>query len=141
MADVQISSNGTNMSHPLQTSSLDANKESTSETYSDKVKKMANDASSQVSRFANDTSTQVASAYDGATSAVGRRLNDTGRRVEQSDLLQRTGRTMSDVGTYLDDAKLEHISSYARDTVRRNPLAAVAIGVGAGILLGRWISK
>lgn len=137
MANPQIS-NGTNLSHAVQTnkSAIDAN-----DSYPERVKKMANDASSQVSRLANDASAQVATAYDGATSAVGRKLSDTGHRIEQSDLLQRTGRTMSNVGGYLDEAKLEDVSTYARETVRRNPLAAVAIGVGAGILLGRWMSK
>ncbi len=110
-------------------------------SYAEKAKKAASDASDQISRLATDASDRVATAYDGATSAVGRRMVDTGSKLESSDIVQRTGRRMNEVGSYLERAKLEDISEYTRSQVRRNPLAAVAIGIGAGVLIGRWISK
>lgn len=128
---------GSSVSHSIENTSP-----STSEpTYTEKVKKAASDASSQVSRLANDASEQVSTAYDSATSAVGQRLVSTGSKLESTDVVQRTGRKMGDVGNYLNQAKFEDLSEVARASVRKNPLAAVAIGVGAGVLIGRWIAK
>lgn len=73
----------------------------------------------------------VASAYDRATSAVGRKA------VKASGVVERAGKAIARLGGALEAASAESLLTHTRNAIRERPLASVSAGFVAGLLFGR----
>lgn len=101
------------------------------------LKQSLTETGARVRDKAARASERVAESYDKSTTAVGRKLNQASRSIENSDIVNRTAQGLATVGNALENTSADQLANQARDVVREHPLAAIAAAVGAGVLLAR----
>jgi len=118
----------------------------------DKAKDLAEKAKDSVTstvHAAVDQASQMASKVvdkaDHMASSAGASVKNLGETIKEKgpqegtlgDATKAVGNTIERGGKYLEDAGLSGMVDDVTDLVRRNPIPAVLVGLGLGVLLGR----
>ncbi len=92
--------------------------------------------------------TGVAKFADDATTALGRKLRDVGQSMSQRDSMMGVGSAASfaaghgleKAGKYLVNEGFEGTVNDLGEQVKKNPLPFIAVGIGLGFLIGRFLT-
>jgi len=109
------------------------------------VGEMASHTAAAVGQMASQAACNVGHRMEDMTGSAGsgiRGLADTlEQRAPQEGIFGRASHavaeTLRDGGQYIEESKLTGMADDLASVVRRNPLPALLVGVGVGILLGR----
>jgi len=107
----------------------------------DAITSTVSDAADQASHFAST----VAQKADHLASSAGASVKGLGETIREKgpqegplgNATKAVGNTIERGGKYLEDAGLSGIVEDLTDVVRRNPIPAVLVGLGLGVLLSR----
>jgi hypothetical protein len=109
------------------------------------VADMARHAGSAIGTMASQAASDAGTKADELTARAGASIQGMGERLgkiaPQTGALgsasQAVAQTVKDGGKYIEDAKLGGIAENVAQLIRRNPIAAVCIGIGLGWFLSR----
>ena len=109
----------------------------------------AEDAASYVGRKAEDAASYVGRKAEDATAAVGGRLDSLGHTIRANTphggvaggASSAVANTLETSGRYLQEEGLKGIGKDVTNLIRRNPVPALLIGVGVGLLIGRIMTR
>jgi len=105
--------------------------------------------SSNVADKAKQAATYVGGKANEATEAVGAGMESLGGAIRDCEpatgLLHNAGEAVADklegTGRYLEQQGLKGIGEDVTNLIRRNPIPALLIGVGVGVLVARMIRR
>jgi ElaB/YqjD/DUF883 family membrane-anchored ribosome-binding protein len=123
---------------------LDKAKETASAVV-DKARETAGAAAEQVANIASavgQKADQIASTAGGSIKNFGETIKEKGpQEGTLGNATKAVGNTIEAGGKYLEEAGLTGMMDDLTEVVRRNPIPAVVIGLGLGVLLGRAFSR
>jgi ElaB/YqjD/DUF883 family membrane-anchored ribosome-binding protein len=122
------------------------------------VGEMVGNAASAVGQSVSHAASSVGQGVSSAASAVGHKAEDLtssagagirhlGETLQQKaphegmlgNASQAVASTVTNTGRYIEEAGLSGMMDDLTEVIRRNPLPAVLVGVGVGVLIGRLL--
>jgi len=105
----------------------------------------AKDAASSVGEMASNVASNVGRKADDLTSSAGSGIKHFGDQIRehgpQGGMLGGATKTVADttkqVGRYLEEEGLSGMFEDMTKLIKRNPIPAILVGVGLGVLIGR----
>jgi len=115
----------------------------------DQAKDMASSAATSVRSAAENASKFVGQRAEDATHTVGSSLRSAGESVRgmapQNEYIKGAAESVAggldSAGRYLEEEGLAGMAEDMTTVIKRNPIAALLIGVGVGFLLGRTMAS
>jgi ElaB/YqjD/DUF883 family membrane-anchored ribosome-binding protein len=109
----------------------------------------ARDAASQVGEMASNVASTAGRKADDYTSAAGSGIKNFGETIRehgpQEGVLGQATKTVAsttrEVGRYLEEEGLSGMMEDVTTLIKRNPIPAILVGVGLGVLLGRLLKS
>jgi len=94
---------------------------------------------------AKEAASLIGAKAEAATEAVGAGMESLGHSIRdhtpKNGVMGHAGQVVADKlesgGRYLEDHGLQHIGADVTNAIRRNPIPALLIGVGLGLILAR----
>lgn len=113
------------------------------------VGEIASHAASAVGEMARQATSDVGQRADNLTAEAGHSIQELGdrlaRQAPHSGVLgsasQAVARSIHDGGEYINGAKLSGMVEDVAHLVRRNPISAILIAVGLGVIVGRKVGS
>jgi len=106
----------------------------------------AKDAASSVGEMVGHAASNVGKKADDLTSSAGTGLKNFGDTIREhapqgmlGDAAKTVASTTKQVGRYLEEEGLSGMFDDVTSMIKRNPIPAVLVGVGLGVLLGRLL--
>jgi len=104
-------------------------------------------AASAVGHSVGSAASAVGTKADDLTSSAGAGLKHFGETLREKapregmlgSASQAVASTVTDTGRYIEEAGLSGMMDDLTEVIRRNPLPAVLVGVGVGVLIGRLL--
>ena len=104
----------------------------------------ARDAASSVGEMVGDAAKNVGRKADDLTSSAGAGIKNFGDTIREhapqgmlGDAAKTVGNTTKQVGRYLEEEGLSGMFDDVTGLIKRNPIPAILVGVGLGVLIGR----
>jgi len=105
----------------------------------------ARDAASSVGGMVNDAAKNVGRKADDLTSQAGSGIKNFGDTIRENapregmlgDAAKTVANTTKQVGSYLEEEGLSGMFEDVTSLIKRNPIPAILVGVGLGVLIGR----
>jgi ElaB/YqjD/DUF883 family membrane-anchored ribosome-binding protein len=104
----------------------------------------AKDAASSVGEYVQDTAKNVGRKADDLTSSAGSGIKHFGDTIRENapqgmlgDAAKAVASTTKQVGSYLEEEGLSGMFDDVTSLIKRNPIPAILVGVGLGVLIGR----
>jgi len=104
----------------------------------------ARDAASTVGGMVHDTAKTVGHKADDLTSSAGSSIKNFGDTIREhapqgmlGDAAKAVAGTTKQVGSYLEEEGLSGMFEDVTSLIKRNPIPAILVGVGLGVLIGR----
>jgi ElaB/YqjD/DUF883 family membrane-anchored ribosome-binding protein len=105
----------------------------------------AKDAASSVGGMVSDTAKNVGRKADDLTSQAGTGIKNFGDTIREhapqggllGDAAKTVASTTKQVGSYLEEEGLSGMFEDMTNLIKRNPIPAILVGVGLGVLIGR----
>jgi len=104
----------------------------------------AKDAASSVGEMVHDTAKNVGRKADDLTSSAGTGIKHFGDTIREhapqgmlGDAAKAVANTTKQVGSYLEEEGLSGMFEDVTKLIKRNPIPAILVGVGLGVLIGR----
>jgi len=105
----------------------------------------ARDAASSVGSMVSDTAKNVGRKADDLTSQAGSGIKHFGDTIRENaphegmlgDAAKTVANTTKQVGSYLEQEGLSGMFEDMTSLIKRNPIPAILVGVGLGVLIGR----
>jgi len=105
----------------------------------------AKDAASSVGGMVSDTAKNVGRKADDLTSSAGTGIKNFGDTIREhapqggvlGDAAKTVANTTKQIGSYLEEEGLSGMFEDVTKLIKRNPIPAILVGVGLGVLIGR----
>jgi len=105
----------------------------------------ARDAASSVGEMVSNTASNVGRKADDLTSSAGSNIKNFGDTIREhgpqggmlGDATKTVANTTKQVGRYLEEEGLSGMFEDMTSLIKRNPIPAILVGVGLGVLIGR----
>jgi len=104
----------------------------------------ARDAASSVGEMVGHTASNVGRKADDLTSSAGTSIKNFGDTIREhapqgmlGDAAKTVASTTNQVGRYLEEEGLSGMFDDMTNLIKRNPIPAILVGVGLGVLIGR----
>jgi hypothetical protein len=105
----------------------------------------AKDAASSVGGMVSDTAKNVGRKADDLTSSAGTGIKHFGDTIRENaphegmlgDAAKTVANTTKQIGSYLEEEGLSGMFEDVTKLIKRNPIPAILVGVGLGVLIGR----
>jgi len=105
----------------------------------------ARETAQSVSDMARQAAATAAQRADEITANAGQSMKELGRKIHEnapSDGMlgrasQAVASSLRDGGEYLEDTTMSGLAQSVTDMIKKNPVPAVLIGLGLGMMLGR----
>lgn len=104
----------------------------------------AKDAASSVGEMVSHTAGSVGRKADDLTSSAGAGLKNFGDTIREhapqgmlGDAAKTVASTTKQVGSYLEEEGLSGMFEDVTNLIKRNPIPAILVGLGLGVLIGR----
>jgi hypothetical protein len=105
----------------------------------------AKDAAASVGGMVSDTAKNVGRKADDLTSQAGTGIKNFGDTIREhapqggmlGDAAKTVASTTKQVGSYLEEEGLSGMFEDMTNLIKRNPIPAILVGVGLGVLIGR----
>jgi len=109
----------------------------------------ARDAASHVGEMASNVASTVGRKADDYTSAAGSGIKNFGDTIRehgpQEGMLGQATKTVAsttkEVGRYLEEEGISGMMEDMTTMIKRNPIPAILVGVGLGVLIGRLLKS
>jgi hypothetical protein len=106
---------------------------------------MASHAASAIGGAARQATSNIGQRADDLTATAGRKIEELGDRLGRQapdsgilgDATQSVARSIHAGGEYVNNAKLSGMAEDVTQLVRRNPISAILIAIGIGVIVGR----
>jgi hypothetical protein len=107
----------------------------------------AKDAAASVGEMVSHTASNVGRKADDLTSSAGTGLKNFGDTIREhgpqggmfGDATQTVADKTRQVGSYLEEEGLSGMFEDVTKLIKRNPIPAILVGVGLGVLIGRML--
>ncbi len=107
----------------------------------------ARDAASSVGEMASNVASTVGRKADDYTHAAGSGIKNIGDTIREhgpqegmlGQATKSVASTTKDVGRYLEEEGLSGMMEDVTTLIKRNPIPAILVGLGVGVLLGRLL--
>jgi hypothetical protein len=104
----------------------------------------AREAASSVGGMVSDAAKTVGHKADDLTAQAGAGIKNFGDTIREhapqgmlGDAARTVASTTKQVGSYLEEEKLSGMFEDVTNLIKRNPIPAILVGVGLGVLIGR----